>query len=91
MKPRIEANPALNALLIYDKLSKRPVYQALIDQLDVEPQQVEIEAIIVDIDRSKLLDLGVEWGFNKGNTTTTINGTRADSAGAALPIPAPRS
>jgi type III secretion protein C len=87
VKPRIEANPALNALLIYDKLSKRPVYQALIDQLDVEPQQVEIEAIIVDIDRSKLLDLGVEWGFNKGNTTTTINGTRADSAGAALPIP----
>jgi type III secretion protein C len=87
VKPRIEANPALNAILIYDKLSKRSVYQSLIDQLDVEPQQVEIEAIIVDIDRSKLLDLGVEWGFQSGNTTTTINGTSAASAGAALPIP----
>jgi type III secretion protein C len=87
VKPRIEANPALNAILIYDKLSKRSVYQSLINQLDVEPQQVEIEAIIVDIDRSKLLDLGVEWGFNKGNTTTTINGTSAASAGSALPIP----
>jgi type III secretion protein C len=86
-RPRIDADTALNAIIIHDSASKRGMYQALIAELDIEPQQIEIEALIVDIDRSKLTDLGVEWSVRSGNTVTTVNGTSSDSAGFDLPIP----
>lgn len=86
-RPRIDADTSLNALIIHDSGSKREMYQTLIAELDVEPQQIEIEALIVDIDRSKLSDLGIEWSVRNGNTVATINGTQLDSAGLDLPIP----
>lgn len=86
-RPRIEADPSLNAIMIYDQASKREMYQALIDQLDVQPQQIEIEALIVDIDRSKLSELGVEWGVRSGNSTIRLNSTQDDSKGVELPLP----
>lgn len=86
-RPRIDADPSLNAIIIYDNVSKRAMYKSLIAQLDIEPQQVEIEALIVDIDRTKLSDLGVEWGVRKGDTITRVNGTASDSRGIELPIP----
>ena len=88
-QPRIEADATLNALMIYDYASKRAMYQSLIDQLDVLPQQIEIEALIVDIDRSKLSEMGVEWGVRspQGNVTGTMNSTGAESRGLDLPLP----
>lgn len=88
-QPRIEADPSLNAIMIYDQASKREMYQALIDQLDVQPKQIEIEALIVDIDRTKLSELGVEWGVHSsgGNVSAQMNNTQADSKGVSLPIP----
>jgi type III secretion protein C len=75
--------------MIYDQVSKREMYQALIDQLDVRPQQIEIEALIVDIDRSKLSELGVEWGVRSsgGHVVGQMNNTQADSQGVDLPLP----
>jgi type III secretion protein C len=86
-RPRIDADPSLNAIIIYDDVAKRAMYQSLITELDVEPQQIEIEALIVDIDRSKLKELGVEWGVTSGNTTSTVNASGADSQGIDLPLP----
>lgn len=85
--PRIDADATLNAIIIYDDASKRDMYQSLIAQLDVEPKQIEIEALIVDIDRRKLSELGVEWGVRSGNTTTTVNATTGESEGIDLPLP----
>jgi len=85
-RPRIEANPALNAILIYDTGDKRAMYAALIAELDVQPQQIEIEALIVDMDRSKLAEMGVEWGVRAGAVDTVVNGTAAASLGTALPV-----
>lgn len=85
-RPRIEANPALNAILIYDTGDKRAMYAALIAELDVQPQQIEIEALIVDMDRSKLAEMGVEWGVRSGSVDTVVNGTAAASLGNALPV-----
>ncbi|WP_229415850.1 type III secretion system outer membrane ring subunit SctC [Pseudoduganella armeniaca] len=85
-RPRIEADPALNAILIYDTADKRPMYASLIAELDVQPQQIEIEALIVDMDRSKLAEMGVEWGVRAGAVDTVVNGTAAASLGTALPV-----
>jgi type III secretion protein C len=86
-RPRIEADPSLNALMIYDNVSKREMYRSLIAQLDVEPEQIEIEALIVDIERSKLAEMGVEWGVRRGDTISRVNATGSDSRGVELPIP----
>lgn len=85
-RPRIEANPSLNAILIYDTVDKRAMYAALVAELDVQPQQIEIEALIVDMDRSKLAEMGVEWGVRSGSVDTIVNGTAAASLGPALPV-----
>jgi len=85
--PRIEADPTLNAIMIYDDVAKREVYATLINQLDVKPQQVEIEALIVDIDRSRLAEMGVEWGLRVGAVETTVNGMTGESSGIDLPLP----
>lgn len=87
-RPRIEADPSLNAIMIYDDVAKRATYKSLIAELDVEPQQVEIEALIVDIDRSKLFELGVEWGVRRSNDNVfRINATKGESQGVELPLP----
>jgi len=85
-RPRIEANPALNAILIYDTADTRPMYAELIAQLDVQPQQIEIEALIVDIDRSRLTELGVEWGVRAGAVNAVVNPGAGASLGAELPL-----
>lgn len=85
--PRIDADAALNAIIIYDVEAKRDMYRALIEQLDVEPQQIEIEAMIVDIDRSKLLEHGAEWGFASGKTQGVVNGNPGNSIGTGLNYP----
>lgn len=86
-KPRIDADTALNAIVIFDYGDKHEMYKDLLAELDVEPQQVEIEALIIDIERSKLAEMGVEWGFNAGNTAVTLNAGRSDSKGVELPVP----
>lgn len=86
-RPRIEADPTLNAIMIYDNINKKDMYAALIADLDVQPQQIEIEALIIDIDRGKLSDMGVEWGIRAGAVTTTMNATTAASQGQELPLP----
>jgi type III secretion protein C len=83
---RIDADQSLNAIIIYDSGNKRAMYQALITELDIEPQQIEIEALIVDIDRNQLNQLGAEWGFNAGSISATFNGTSTDSKGMTLPV-----
>lgn len=85
--PRIDADPSLNAIIVYDTLNKREMYKNLIAELDIEPQQVEIEALIVDIDRSKLAEMGVEWSVGVGVFNATMNSTSKDSSGANTPIP----
>ncbi|KQZ44731.1 type III secretion system outer membrane ring subunit SctC [Duganella sp. Root1480D1] len=86
-KPRIEASAAMNAILIYDDVQQREMYAALIAELDVPPQQIEIEALIIDMDRSNLAEMGVEWGVRAGTSNLTFNSTTGESQGTDLPLP----
>jgi type III secretion protein C len=66
--PIVESDARLNAVIIRDDPSKRDYYQRLIDQFDVAPKMVEIEAMILDINRTKMKDIGIDWGVRAGNT-----------------------
>ena len=48
--------------------------RTLIAQLDREPQLVEIQVTIIDVDRSKLKDLGFDYRFNDGRNSINAGG-----------------
>ncbi|OCW26012.1 type III secretion system outer membrane ring subunit SctC [Pseudomonas sp. S3E12] len=60
---RVEADVRNNAVLIYDLPERQAMYRELITQLDVARKLVEIDAIILDIERTQLREFGVNWGF----------------------------
>ncbi len=86
---RVQADVRNNSVLIYDASERRALYQALIGELDVPRKLVEIDAVILDINRTQLKALGVNWGFQNsrfqagagglaGNTPSTITIARFD-------------
>lgn len=63
---RVAADVRNNAVLIYDNPDKRAQYQQLIEQLDLPSNLVEIDAIILDIDRNQLSSLESRWSAKAG-------------------------
>lgn len=84
--PAIEAYPALNAVVIKDKPSRRPIYEALFRSLDVEARRIELIVTIVDVDIGKL----DEWipqisiGGSKNNIRIQPQGGTDVSAAANI-------
>lgn len=70
---KISSDIRNNAVLIMDDFEKRDMYQKLIDQLDQPRNVIEIDAIILDIDKNKLKELGINWQGGAGSTEATIN------------------
>lgn len=62
-KNMIAADIRTNQILIHDAADQRERYQAMIDTLDVPLNLLEISAILIDINRSQLENLGVQWLF----------------------------
>lgn len=68
LAPSIQADSRLNALIVQDTPERIPLYKALIEQLDVPTPLIEIEAMIIDINSTKLDELGISWTGRKGGT-----------------------
>lgn len=66
-RPVIQADSRLNALVIKDIPSRMPVYEELIKALDVPSKLIEIEAVIVDVNSTRVAELGIDWGGRNGN------------------------
>ena len=75
---KVSADIRNNAVLIQDDPEKEPMYQALIDKLDQPRSVIEIDAIILDIDRSKVAELGINWRIGSGSTEATFNASGVD-------------
>ncbi|KWE97508.1 secretin [Burkholderia ubonensis] len=59
--PQIEADPAINAVIVRDLPENMYRYQSLIGQLDERPRIVEINVTIIDINEDSLDSLGIDW------------------------------
>ncbi len=70
---RVEADVRNNAVLIYDLPERQGMYHELINQLDVARKLVEIDAIILDIERTQLQEFGVNWGFQNSRFRGGVN------------------
>jgi type III secretion protein C len=82
---RIEADPRLNAVIVRDLADRLPRYEQLIAALDVEPQSLEIEATIIDVNTDRLRELGIDWRWNNaGNAIGFGGGVPVNGAGAVV-------
>ena len=75
----IVAQPQLNAVAIRDTADRMPLYEQLIESLDVEPEMVEIEATIIDIDVERTRELGINWRLQGSDAEVLFgSGTASD-------------
>ena len=61
--PRISADPTVNAVIVRDRPEAMPVYEKLIANLDIEPLMVETQVTILELNTTKLKELGLDFGF----------------------------
>lgn len=66
LAPSIQADSRLNAIIVQDTAERMPLYRSLIEQLDVPSPLIEIEAMIIDINSSRLDELGIAWSARRG-------------------------
>lgn len=70
---RVSADVRNNAVLIYDLPERKAMYQKLVKELDVPRNLIEIDAVILDIDRNELAELSSRWNFNSGSVSGGAN------------------
>lgn len=80
---KVEVDVRNNTVLIYDLQQRNALYQTLIAKLDVARKLVEIDAVILDINRTQLNALGANWGFQNSRFRADINNL---SPGAAATL-----
>lgn len=80
--PIVEADSRLNAVIIRDDPSKYDYYKRLIDQFDAQPKMVEIEAMIIDVNRSKMRDIGIDFGLKAGDNLVSASAMGRTALGA---------
>ena len=71
---RIVADRYRNAVIVRDAPESMSLYTDLIRQLDVEPRIVQIEATIIDVDKRKLRDIGIDWRWKNGRSEIMFGG-----------------
>ncbi|SEL07129.1 general secretion pathway protein D [Roseateles sp. YR242] len=73
----IQADPATNALIVTASEPRFRELSAIVEQLDSNRAQVYVESLIVEVDASKALDVGIQWKeiFNISATTDLTLGT----------------
>nr|WP_315431515.1 secretin N-terminal domain-containing protein [uncultured Albidiferax sp.] len=75
----IQADPASNALIISAPEPKFQEMRQIIEQLDSRRAQLYVESLVVEVDASKSVDLGVQWSkiFDISSSTSLTLGTVA--------------
>ncbi len=70
---KVSADVRNNMLLVRDNPKFRAAYQSLINIIDVPQKLIEIDAVIVDIDRNEMQRLSSALGGQFGNVTGASN------------------
>ncbi len=81
----IWADVATNALIITAPPKIMKSLMAVIDKLDIRRAQVQVEAIIVEVDVNKSSNLGVQWLlFGQGSSTVPAGVVNLPGAGTSI-------
>lgn len=80
---RVEADARLNAVIVRDAPDRLGQYEQLISALDIEPQTLEIEATIIDVNTERLKELGINWRYSRGRSSLLFGRGDASDRGLA--------
>ncbi len=72
--PRISADPANNAVIVRDRPETMGVYEKMIMNLDIEPLMVETQVTILELNVTKLEQLGFGFGFGIDSLAALFGG-----------------
>lgn len=71
----ITYNPGISQLIVANTAENLEIFERILAQLNVIPNQVEIEARFIEISEDNLRELGLEWILNDNWEIATKNGT----------------
>ena len=70
---RIIANRTNNALLIYATPQEYKMIDAMLNKIDILPLQVEIDAVIAEVDLNDQLQYGLQFYFHNGGLSAILS------------------
>ena len=73
-QPLVTFDPRTNAVLIYDEVTYHDFYKNLIDDLDHPLQMVELQAMVIDVNKNSVDELGITWTGHDGVDKIEFNG-----------------
>lgn len=76
----VQAEENNNAVIIHAPKALLDGLVAVVHRLDVRPQEVLVEAVIVKVDENLLSKLGIVWGTSDGNASTSGTTTTASAS-----------
>ena len=89
VKPYISLDEENNRLVIYGSQNSIDTIHKIINELDVEQQQVYVEAKIIEVSETKTKNIGVQYGLNgfysTGSSLNTFNSS-LNSLGGVNPL-----
>ena len=89
-KVQINADKATNSLIIMADKEDYEVVEAVIKKLDIPRSMVYIESLIMEVNATKSLDLGVQWQLfdrtNVDNNSVVYGGKFSSTAGVLNPL-----
>jgi type III secretion protein C len=77
--PRIEVDQNNNAVLVRDRPEAMQTYENIIASLDIEQRGIELEATIVELNTSRMKDLGLDLAFRSGGLSAIFGGQVAQT------------
>ena len=91
-KVQINADKATNSLIIMADKEDYEVVEAVIRKLDIPRSMVYIESLIMEVNATKAMDLGIQWQLfdrtNVDNTNVLYGGAFSQRGGALNPASA---
>ncbi len=77
-KPNVQiiAEPNTNSIILNAPATLIRILKTVINQLDIKPAQILIEALVTEVNESDITQLGIEWGSNlqTGHPSAFTNG-----------------
>ena len=72
-KPSVQiiAEPNTNSVIINAPPTLGRTLKSVISQLDIKPEQILIEAVVAEVNKSDVENLGIEWGSRVGQDGNT--------------------
>ena len=83
--PRVTADVANNALVVYATDEQHKRIEEVIARLDRMPTQVMLEATIAEVSLSDDLRFGIRWFLESGNFAGTLTDAAAGGVGSVFP------